>query len=179
MFRDGPLRVRPPEEIRYGTGKCPLGSVLVAASDKGIVSIMIRRKPADLLRDLRLQFPKAALVRKENESSVILRKVIAYVAGPFGRFKLPLDMRGTDFQKKVWRAVQEIPFGCTSTYSKIAEAIGAPKAIRAVASSCSRCGFAFAVPCHRVQHSAGANRARDGRRYRWVAYEAKLNAKRL
>ena len=89
---------------------------------------------------------------------------------------MPLDIRGTDLQKRVWSEVRKIPFGGTSTYSKIAEAIGAPKAIRAVANSCSRSWFAFAVPCHRVLHKGGASAAnrRDGRQYRWVAYEMRL-----
>ena len=174
MFRDGPLSRRPPEEIRYGTGKSRVGPILVASSDNGIVTIMVREKPDQLLRDIRARFPRAELLRDEKGCAPTVAKVVKYIAAPFGRFRLPLDIRGTDLQKRVWSEVRKIPFGRTSTYSKIAEAIGAPKAIRAVASSCSRCCFAFAVPCHRVQHSAGANPARDGRRYRWVAYEMRL-----
>ena len=174
MYRDGPLRRRPPEEIRYGTGRSAVGPVLVASSDKGIVTIMVCDKAHQLLRDIRARFPKAELLRDEQGCAPVVAKVIKYIAAPVGRFKLPMDIRGTELQKRVWSEVRNIPFGETSTYSKIAEAIGAPKAIRAVASSCSRCWFAFAVPCHRVQHSAGANPARDGRRYRWVAYEMRL-----
>ena len=174
VFRDGPLSFRRPEQIVFGTGKCALGPVLVACSDAGLVAIVIREKIDQALRDLRARFPKATLQRDDKACAGAVAKVVAYIAAPFGRFGLPLDMRGTDFQKKVWREVQKIPCGRTSTYSKIAEAIGAPKATRAVASSCSRCWFAFAVPCHRVLHSAGANPARDGRRYRWVAYEMRL-----
>jgi AraC family transcriptional regulator of adaptative response/methylated-DNA-[protein]-cysteine methyltransferase len=99
-------------------------------------------------------------------------KVARYIAAPFRPFDLPLDIRGTELQRRVWAAVRTIPFGETSTYSRIAEAIGAPKAIRAVAQACSRSWFAFAVPCHRVLHKS-SNR-RDGRQYRWAAYEAKL-----
>jgi AraC family transcriptional regulator of adaptative response/methylated-DNA-[protein]-cysteine methyltransferase len=108
-------------------------------------------------------------------------KVVKYIAAPFGRFKLPLDVRGTDLQRRVWDEVRKIPFGRTSTYSKIAEAIGSPRAIRAVAQSCSRSWFAFAVPCHRVLHKGGASpgNRRDGRQYRWVDYEDKLGARRL
>ena len=106
--------------------------------------------------------------------------MVKYIAAPFTRFKLPLHIRGTELQQRVWNEVRKIPFGATSTYSKIAEAIGAPKAIRAVANSCSRSWFAFAVPCHRVLHKGGASpgNRRDGRQYRWVDYEAKLLAKR-
>ena len=180
MFSDGPLRYRPPEEIRYGTGKSAIGQVLVASSDKGIVTIMVRSRADQLARDLRARFPKAALVRDEKSCALTVAKVIKYIAAPFGRFALPLDIRGTELQRRVWDEVRNIPFGETSTYSKIAEAIGAPKAIRAVANSCSRSWFAFAVPCHRVLHKGGASpgNRRDGRQYRWVDYEAKLLAKR-
>ena len=178
MYRDGPLRARPPEEIRYGTGRCALGRILVATSDAGIVTIMIRDKAARLVRELRLRLPKAILVQDEQACRAVVAKVIRYVAAPLRRFGLPLDIRGTELQRRVWNEVRRIPFGRTSTYSKIAEAIGAPKAIRAVANSCSRSWFAFAVPCHRVLHKGGASphTRRAGRQYSWVAYEAKLNA---
>jgi AraC family transcriptional regulator of adaptative response/methylated-DNA-[protein]-cysteine methyltransferase len=89
-------------------------------------------------------------------------------------FVLALDIRGTDLQQRVWSEVRKIPFGSTSTYSAIAAAIGAPKAIRAVASSCSRSWFAFAIPCHRVLHTGATPGRREGRQYDWVDYEAKL-----
>ena len=175
MFRDGPLSRRAPETIRYGTGRCALGALLVAASDKGIVSIMVRDTPTRAIRDLGARFPKASLVRDEKGSKATVAKVARYIAAPFRPFALPLDIRGTDLQQRVWREVRMIPFGGTSTYTKIAAAIGAPKAIRAVAQSCSRSWFAFAVPCHRVLHTG---RRREGRQYDWVDYEAKLAAKR-
>jgi len=178
MFRDGPLSRKPPEQIRYGTGKSAVGPVLVASGDKGIVTIMVRAKVGQLLKDIGIRFPKAELVRDEKGCAPVVAKVVRYIAVPVGRFKLPLDIRGTDLQKRVWNEVRRIPFGQTSTYSKIAEAIGAPKAIRAVANACSRSWFAFAIPCHRVLHKGGARPdhrrdGRDGRQYRWVDYEAK------
>ncbi|MEO8143746.1 MAG: methylated-DNA--[protein]-cysteine S-methyltransferase [Betaproteobacteria bacterium] len=181
MYRDGPLRARPPEEIRYGVGRCALGRILVATSDAGIVTIMIRDKADQLVRDLRLRFPRAILVQDEKACRTVVARVIRYVAAPFRRFGLPLDIRGTELQRRVWNEVRRIPFGRTSTYSKIAEAIGAPKAIRAVANSCSRSWFAFAVPCHRVLHKGGTRpeNRRDGRQYSWVDYEAQLNAGRF
>lgn len=181
MFRDGPLSRRPAEVIRYGTGKSAVGPVLVASSGKGIVTIMVRGKQAQLIRDIEARFPKADVIRDEKGCTTAVAKVVKYIAAPSGRFGLTLDIRGTELQRRVWRAVRKIPFGRTSTYSKIAEAIGAPKAIRAVANSCSRSWFAFAVPCHRVLHKGGASpgNRRDGRQYRWVDYEAKLSAKRL
>jgi AraC family transcriptional regulator of adaptative response/methylated-DNA-[protein]-cysteine methyltransferase len=171
MFRDGPLTRRAPEIIRYGTGRCALGALLVASSDKGIVTIMVRDTRSRLIQDLEARFPKAKLAPGGKE---LVAKVARYIAAPFRPFPLPLDIRGTDLQQRVWREVRKIPFGETSTYTKIAAAIGSPRAIRAVASSCSRSWFAFAVPCHRVLHT-GARR--KGRQYDWVDYEVKLAGK--
>ncbi len=180
MFTDGPLTRKAPETIRYGTGRCALGALLVASSERGIVSIMVRDSQAQLGGDLRARFPRANLVRDEKGSKATVAKVVRYIAAPFWPFALRLDIRGTDLQQRVWREVRKIPFGETSTYSRIAKAVGAPKAIRAVASSCSRSWFAFAVPCHRVLHTgaATARNRRGGRQYQWVDYEAKLAARR-
>lgn len=174
MFRDGPLTRKSPETIRYGTGRCAVGALLVASSERGIVSIMVRETQARLVRDLEARFPKAVLVRDQKGTPVA--KVARYIAAPFRPFPLPLDIRGTELQRRIWDEVRTIPFGETSTYSAIAEAIGAPRAIRAVAQACSRSWFAFAIPCHRVLHKS-ANR-RDGRQYRWVDYESKLRRDR-
>ena len=180
MFRDGPLTRKAPETIRYGIGRCALGVLLVASSERGIVSIMVRDTQSKASRDLAARFPKANLVRDQARSKATVGKVARYIAAPFRPFALALDIRGTELQQRVWSEVRRIPFGETSTYSKIAAAIGMPRAIRAVASSCARSGFAFAVPCHRVLHKGGATAQsrRDGRQYRWVDYEAKLAAKR-
>src|ERR1700682_799581 len=156
MFSDGPLTRRAPETIRYDTGRCALGALLVASSERGIVSIMVRDTQARLVRDLGARFPKAKLVRDEKGARATVTKVARYIAAPFRPFALPLDIRGTELQQRVWSEVRKIPFGGTSTYSTIAEAIGTPKAIRAVANSCSRSWFAFAIPCHRVLHKGGA-----------------------
>jgi len=177
MFRDGPLTRRAPETIRYATGRCALGALLVASSSKGIVSIMVRGTQSRLVRDLGARFPKAERVLDAKGMKATLARVARYIAAPLRPFPLQLDIRGTELQRRVWNAVREIPFGETSTYTKIAAAIGAPKAIRAVAQSCSRSWFAFAVPCHRVLHTgATSGRRREGRQYEWVDYEAKLAA---
>lgn len=179
MFRDGPLTRRAPETLRYGTGRCPLGALLVASSARGIVTILVRDTASALIRDLGARFPRAKLVRDEKGAKAIVAKVARYIAAPFRPFTLPLDIRGTELQQRVWHEVRKIPFGQTSTYSAIAAAIGNPKAIRAVAGACSRSGFAFAIPCHRVLHTgATPGRAREGRQYEWVAYEAKLASHR-
>ncbi len=178
LFIDGPLRRRPPEEIRYGTGRCRLGALLVASSAKGVVSIIVRDEGARLTQELRRRFPKAELVRDDQGERGVVAKVARYIAMPRGRFGLPLDLRGTELQKRVWNEVRKIRFGETSTYSEIAAAIGAPKAIRAVAASCSRSWFSFAVPCHRVLHKGADDairrRRKDGVQYRWADYEARL-----
>src|SRR5678810_253970 len=179
MFRDGPLTRRARETIRYGTGRCALGALLVASSERGIVSIMVRDTQARLIRDVGERFPEANLLRAEKGSKAMVAKVVRYIAAPFRPFALPLDIRGTELQQRVWSEVRKIRFGETSTYSTIAAAIGAPKAIRAVASSCSRSWFAFAIPCHRVLHTgARPGRPRRGRQYDWVEYEANLAVRR-
>src|SRR5262245_64893811 len=114
---------------------------------------MVRDTRSRLVRDLGERFPKAKLVHDEARSKATVAQVARYIAAPFRPFALPLDIRGTELQQRVWREVRKIPFGETSTYSRIAAAIGAPRAIRAVAQSCSRSWFAFAVPCHRVLHT--------------------------
>src|SRR4051812_49821046 len=113
---------------------------------------MVRDTSSRLIRDLGARFPKANLVRDEKSSKATLAQVARYIAAPFRPFALPLDIRGTDLQQRIWGEVRKIPFGQTSTYSAIADAVGTPKAIRAVANACSRSWFAFAVPCHRVLH---------------------------
>jgi AraC family transcriptional regulator of adaptative response/methylated-DNA-[protein]-cysteine methyltransferase len=154
--------------------------VLVALSAKGVVSIMVRSSRARLAGDLRARFPRAELIRDEKGCRPVVARVVRYIAAPIGRFVLALDIRGTELQRRVWEEVRKIPFGETSTYTRIAAAIGAPKAIRAVANSCSRSWFAFAIPCHRVLHKGGvtARRRGEGRQYRWAAYEARLRARR-
>src|SRR5436190_24374923 len=107
MFRDGPLSRRPPEEIRYGTGKCAVGLLLVALSDKGIVTIMVRDTQASLLRDLRARFSKKELIHDRNGCAPVVKKVAAYIAAPVQRFNLPLDIRGTELQKRVWAEVRK------------------------------------------------------------------------
>jgi len=180
MYRDGPLTRRAPELIRYGTGRCTLGALLVASSEHGIVMIMVRDTQSSLVRELGARFPKANILRDEKGGRALVAKVSRYIAAPFRPFALPLDIRGTELQRRVWEEVRKIPFGETSSYTKIAEAIGKPRAIRAVAASCSRSWLAFAVPCHRVLHKGGATaqNRRDGRQYRWVDYEARLGRKR-
>lgn len=146
------------EEIRYAFGSSSLGSVLVAAGARGLVSVSVslaQASPASLLETLRAEFPPACLVREHGTLDDLLPRVLAFIEHPAGVCDLPLDLRGSEFQKSVWRAVQAIPCGQTRSYSDIATAIGSPKAIRAVASACARCKFSLLIPCHRVLHKDG------------------------
>jgi len=146
----------PNEEIRYAIGESTLGPVLVALSDKGIVSVQLGHEPAQLLRNLEKQLPRGHLIRSKDTAA--LKQVIAYIDEPEGVLDVTLDIRGTDFQKNVFAAIHEIPAGETASYSDIAIKAGAPRAGRAVGSVCATNNLAFAVPCHRVTHKDGSTR---------------------
>jgi AraC family transcriptional regulator of adaptative response/methylated-DNA-[protein]-cysteine methyltransferase len=146
----------PNEEIRYAVGESALGPVLVASSEKGIVSIQLGYPPEQALRNMQKLLPRGHLVRTGD--TAMLNRVIAYIDEPEGVLDAPLDIRGTDFQKKVFAAMHEIPAGQTSSYSDIAIKVGAPRAGRAVGTVCATNNLAFAVPCHRVLHKDGSPR---------------------
>jgi AraC family transcriptional regulator of adaptative response/methylated-DNA-[protein]-cysteine methyltransferase len=151
------------EEIYFGLGDSSLGAVLVAASEKGVVSILFGEDPDQLTEDLERRFPTARLVHEDRDCEDLLARVVAYIEAPVRRLDLTLDMRGTAFQQKVWRAVRKIPAGRTATYADIARQIGAPKAMRAVGSACAVNPLSIAVPCHRVLRSDGSFGPRDRR----------------
>ncbi len=144
------------EEIRYGLGQSSIGWVLVATSDQGIVSVLIDADRNSLLEDLHQRFPLAHLVLEKSRGENALSQVLEHIEDPSQKFDLPLDLRGTDFQKRVWRAVQQIPVGHTSNYSEIAQHIGSPKAIRAVGSASANSHHSMVIPCHRVLHKDGS-----------------------
>ncbi len=144
------------EEIRYTLADSPQGRVLVACSDKGVVAILTGENRDELETDLMERFHKAELVRDDRGCRDVLEAVLFYFENPAGKLGVALDLRGTPFQKKVWEAVRRVPMGQTSTYSQIAEAVGAPKAVRAVGSSCTRSPMAMVIPCHRVLHKDGS-----------------------
>src|SRR5690349_22232073 len=124
MFRDGPLTRKAPETIRYGTGRCALGALLVAVTERGIVAIMVRNAQGQLIRDLGARFPKANLVR--DPKGTPLAKVARYIAAPFRPFPLPLDIRGSELQRRVCNEVRKVPFGDSCTYCMITVVIGVP-----------------------------------------------------
>ena len=148
--------------IRFAVGECSLGAILVATSDKGVCAILIGDDPAALVHDLEDRFRDAELVGGDAGFEHMVAKVVGFIEAPGLGLDLPLDVRGTAFQRRVWEALREIPAGKTASYSAIAERIGAPKARRAVAQACAANAIAVAIPCHRVVRSDGALSG-----YRW------------
>ena len=148
--------------IRFAVGEASLGAVLVAATDKGVCAITLGDDPEALVRDLQDRFPRAEFKGGDAEFERTIAEVVGLVEAPAQRLDLPLDIRGTAFQQKVWAALQTIPPGKTATYKEIARAIGQPTAVRAVAQACGTNPLAVAIPCHRVVRSDG-----DLSGYRW------------
>lgn len=149
-------------EIRFAVGECSLGSILVAKSARGVCAILLGDDPESLVRDLQDRFSRATLVGGDETFEEIVARVIGFVDAPAIGLDLPLDVRGTAFQQRVWQALREIPPGSTATYSEIAARLGAPKAVRAVAQACSSNRLAVAIPCHRVVRQDGGLSG-----YRW------------
>ena len=136
--------------MRFAVGKCSLGSVLVAATDKGVCAIFLGDDPDFLTRNLQDRFPKAKLIGGDEKFERWVAEVVGLVERPALGFKLPLDIRGTAFQMRVWEALRQIPPGSTANYAEIAKQIGQPTAARAVAQACGANPIAIAIPCHRV-----------------------------
>lgn len=141
--------------ISFALDKCSLGNIVVAQSEQGICALLLGDEPQILLADLQQRFPKATLIAGDAEIKKNLVKIITLVEKPQSKITLPLDIRGTLFQQRVWQALQQIPAGETRSYSEIAEAIGSPKAVRAVAGACAANAIAVIIPCHRVVRSDG------------------------
>ena len=148
--------------IRFAVGDCALGAILVAQSQLGICAILLGDQPELLLRQLQDKFPKAELVGGDATFEQLVAQVVGFVEAPHLGLNLPLDVRGTAFQQRVWQALGSIPPGSTASYAEIAERIGAPKAVRAVAQACGANPIAVAIPCHRVVRRDG-----DISGYRW------------
>ncbi|MBL0214998.1 MAG: bifunctional DNA-binding transcriptional regulator/O6-methylguanine-DNA methyltransferase Ada [Myxococcales bacterium] len=149
-------------EIRFAVGECSLGSILVASSTRGVCAILLGDDPDLLARELQDQFPKATLVGGDAGFEAIVARVVGVIEEPRLGVALPLDVRGTAFQQRVWSALQKIRVGTTASYAEIAKQIGAPSSVRAVAQACGANRLAVAIPCHRVVRSDGALSG-----YRW------------
>lgn len=148
--------------LRYAVGSCSLGCLLVAASDVGIAAILIGDHESALMDDLKTRFPNACLTVGDHRFQATVTAVVHLVEEPQSGLALPLDIRGTAFQHRVWEALRAIPSGQTASYAEIARAIDRPKAIRAVAAACAANPAAVAIPCHRVVRSDGGLSG-----YRW------------
>jgi AraC family transcriptional regulator of adaptative response/methylated-DNA-[protein]-cysteine methyltransferase len=148
--------------IRFAVGEASLGAVLVAATNKGVCAILLGDDPEALVRNLQDRFPNADFEGGDAEFERMVAQVVGLVEAPGQRLDLPLDIRGTAFQQKVWAALSAIPAGKTATYTEIARVIGQPKAVRAVAQACGANPLAIAIPCHRVVRADG-----DLSGYRW------------
>ncbi|HET7851803.1 MAG TPA: bifunctional DNA-binding transcriptional regulator/O6-methylguanine-DNA methyltransferase Ada, partial [Methyloceanibacter sp.] len=144
------------QTIRYAIAESSLGPTLVAASEKGICAIFFGDDPEGLRKDLQATFPRAEIASADKSFEKLTAKVIAFVEAPGERLDLPLDIRGTAFQHRVWDALRRIPAGATASYAEIARKIGKPKAVRAVARACATNRIAVAIPCHRVIGSNGS-----------------------
>ena len=148
--------------IRFAIGECSLGAILVAASQRGVCAILLGDDPDALARDLQERFPRAELIGGDAGFERLVARVVGFVEAPRRGLDLPLDIRGTAFQQRVWQALRQIPAGETVSYTQIAERIGAPESMRAVAGACAANCLAVAIPCHRVVRIDGGLAG-----YRW------------
>jgi AraC family transcriptional regulator of adaptative response/methylated-DNA-[protein]-cysteine methyltransferase len=152
----------PNAEIRFAIGECSLGSILVATSERGVCAILLGDDPEALARDLQDRFPRATLIGGDQQFERLVSRVVGFVEAPALGLDLPLDVRGTAFQQRVWQALREIPPGSTASYAEIASRIGSPKSVRAVAGACAANSLAVVIPCHRVVRTDGSLSG-----YRW------------
>lgn len=157
-----PPAAKPGEKIYFAVATCSVGHLLVAQSPKGICALFLGDDPDRLSGSLYNSFPQAVLAEGNSSLLSALSQILAFIEHPEIGLDLPLDIRGTDFQQRVWQALREIPVGSTVSYSDIAHRIGSPKAVRAVAGACAANVLAVAIPCHRVVRSDGTLSG-----YRW------------
>lgn len=150
------------EQIRFAIAECLLGPILVASTAQGICAILIDDDPDFLVKDLQDRFPKAELIGAEPEYEQVVSRVIGMVEQPSLGLDLPLDVRGTAFQQRVWQVLRALPSGRRVSYAELAELSGVPRGARAVASACAANAIAVAIPCHRVVRNDGSISG-----YRW------------
>ena len=145
------------EEIKFAVGQTSsLGAILVASTKKGVAAILLGDDPEDLVRNLQDRFPNARLIGADRDYEALVAQVVGFVEAPRLGLNLPLDVRGTAFQERVWKALQEVPVGATVSYAEVARRIGTPKSVRAVAAACAANKLAVAIPCHRVIRNDGS-----------------------
>jgi AraC family transcriptional regulator of adaptative response/methylated-DNA-[protein]-cysteine methyltransferase len=149
-------------EIHFAVGQCSLGAILVAATQRGVCAVLLGDDPEELVHDLERRFSRARLVGADAGFERLVARVVGLVERPATAHELPLDIRGTAFQERVWKALTQIPAGETRTYAELADAIGAPSAVRAVGTACGANPLAVAIPCHRAVRRDGSLAG-----YRW------------
>lgn len=160
-YRRGGQGVR----IRYATAASPVGRVLVAATERGVCAVTLGGDDASLEVALTGEYPAAEITRASRNDTAMaswLDAVVRHLEGTTRRVEVPIDVQGTAFQKKVWSALRDIPYGETRSYAQVASSIGAPKSARAVANACANNPVAIVIPCHRVTPATG-----DTGGYRW------------
>ncbi len=157
-----PNEQAPAERLAFAVGKSSLGSVLVAVGDRGVCAILLGDDPAALGQELRQCFPQARLGADSAALAPTMAAILRLIEAPQAGLDLPLDVRGTAFQRRVWQALAEIQVGATASYAEVATRIGAPAAVRAVAQACAANRLAVAIPCHRVVRQDGSLSG-----YRW------------
>ena len=144
------------QELRFAVGRTSLGALLVASSEKGVAAILLGDDPESLVRSLQDRFPNARLVGADRDYEALVARVVALVERPEIGLDLPLDLRGTAFQRRVWLALKNLRVGETVSYAEVARRIGSPKAVRAVAGACAANNLAIAIPCHWVVRHDGS-----------------------
>lgn len=150
------------EELTYCTASCSLGVFVAASSSLGLVSLLLGNDPKGLVHDLQGRFPRAKFVEQSPGAGACLTNLTYFIDNPSGGLPLPLDLRGTAFQLSVWQSLCTTTPGKTTTYAELAQRVGAPGAVRAVAGACAANHLAVAIPCHRVVRSDGGLSG-----YRW------------
>ncbi len=150
------------DRLEFSTSPSCIGMLLVATGDSGVVAVLIGESGAELLSDLRQRFPNATLVSGGSGIAPVMGAVLKAIEDPSSPSDIALDLRGTAFQQRVWNALRAVPAGETPTYRDIANAIGAPRSVRAVAAACAANPVAVLVPCHRVIRGDGSLAG-----YRW------------
>ena len=158
QYRAGGVDAR----IEFAIGESSLGAILVARSQRGVCAISLGDDADLLLRELQDRFPRAELVGGDTGFERLVAQVVGMIEQPNLGIDLPLDVRGTAFQQRVWQALGQIPPGQTASYAQVAQRIGSPTSVRAVAQACASNTLAVAIPCHRVVRSDGALSG-----YRW------------
>jgi len=149
-------------EITFAVADCSLGTVLIARSERGVCAVLLGDDADTLAKEFQDRYPRARQASGEGGFDDLVAKVVGFIDAPSEDFNEPLDLNGTAFQERVWRALREIPVGKTASYAEIAQRIGAPGAVRAVARACAANDLAVVIPCHRVVRQDGSSSG-----YRW------------